>query len=96
MEQGFHLDPSIYLLNKESGGFGSGAVQMKALPSAANTVSVAGIEKDGKTDSDNPLEHHFSLILRVFLHFLDVTVAYLRCSGVLIFLLYGEHKACSY
>lgn len=50
-KQGFHLDPSIYLLNKESGGFGSGAVQMKALPSAANTVAVAGIEKDGKAES---------------------------------------------
>lgn len=45
--EGFHLDPSIYLMSKESGGFGTGAVQMKALPSAANTVSVTGIEKDG-------------------------------------------------
>ncbi|KAG0631893.1 hypothetical protein M758_1G287600 [Ceratodon purpureus] len=45
--EGFHLDPSIYLMNEESGGFGTGAVQMKALPSLANTVSVAGMEKDG-------------------------------------------------
>lgn len=35
-------------MNEESGGFGSGVVQMKALPSAADTVTVAGIEKDGK------------------------------------------------
>ncbi|XP_024393744.1 P-loop NTPase domain-containing protein LPA1 homolog [Physcomitrium patens] len=47
--EGLHLDPSIYLMNEESGGFGSGVVQMKALPSAADTVTVAGIEKDGAT-----------------------------------------------
>lgn len=53
------MDPSIYLMSKESGGFGTGAVQMKALPSAANTVSVTGIEKDGRTDSATNLEHVF-------------------------------------
>jgi len=56
--EGLHLDPSIYLMNEESGGFGSGAVQMKALPSAAPAGAVAApiTEKDEKvnqnTDSD--------------------------------------------
>jgi hypothetical protein len=48
------LDPSIYLMNEESGGFGSGAVQMKALPSApAGAVAAATSEKDGK-GNQNP------------------------------------------
>jgi hypothetical protein len=51
-------------MSKESGGFGTGAVQMKALPSAANTVSVTGIEKDGRTDSATNLEHVSFQILR--------------------------------
>jgi len=52
------LDPSIYLMNEESRGFGSSAVQMKALPSAVPAGAVAApiTEKDEKenpnTDSD--------------------------------------------
>ncbi|KAG0575024.1 hypothetical protein KC19_VG311800 [Ceratodon purpureus] len=37
--EGLHLDPSIYLMTEESGGFGSGAVQMKA--ASAGAVPVA-------------------------------------------------------
>ena len=47
IDQGLHLDPAIYLMNEESGGFGSGAVQMKALPSSADTAAVTGVAKDG-------------------------------------------------
>ncbi|KAG0570215.1 hypothetical protein M758_6G139700 [Ceratodon purpureus] len=46
--EGLHLDPAIYLMNEESGGFGSGALQMKALPSSADTAAVTGLEKDGE------------------------------------------------
>jgi len=45
--EGLHLDPAIYLMNEESGGFGSGAVQMKALPSSEGTAAVTGVAKDG-------------------------------------------------
>lgn len=45
--QGLHLDPSIYLMNEESGGFGSGAVQMKALASTSATVKIE--ERNGNT-----------------------------------------------
>jgi len=34
-------------MNEESGGFGSGAVQMKALPSSGGTAAVSGVAKDG-------------------------------------------------
>ncbi|XP_024401627.1 uncharacterized protein [Physcomitrium patens] len=47
--EGLHLDPSIYLMNEESGGFGSGTLQIKAVPAAANSVAIAGIDKDGAT-----------------------------------------------
>jgi len=41
-------------MNEESGGFGSGAVQMKALPSAAPAGAVAAstTEKDGKINQN--------------------------------------------
>ncbi|XP_024400920.1 uncharacterized protein [Physcomitrium patens] len=39
--EGLHLDPAIYLMNEESGGFGSGAVQMKASPSRPDSAAVA-------------------------------------------------------
>lgn len=51
-KQGLHLDPAIYLMNEESGGFGSGTLQMKALPSSADTAAVTGVAKDGTTCSD--------------------------------------------
>lgn len=45
--EGLHLDPAIYLMNEESGGFGSGSVQMAALSSSADTAAVRGVAKDG-------------------------------------------------
>jgi hypothetical protein len=50
-EQGLHLDPAIYLMNEESGGFGSGAVQMKA--ASAGAVAVEAKEQDRKV-TQNP------------------------------------------
>lgn len=38
-------------MNEESGGFGSGTLQIKAVPAAANSVAIAGIDKDGKSES---------------------------------------------
>lgn len=54
--EGLHLDPSIYLTNEESGGFGSGAVQMmKALPSqpaSAVAAPIAGNDEKGKQNPE--------------------------------------------
>jgi hypothetical protein len=50
-KQGLHLDPAIYLMNEESGGFGSGSVQMAVLSSSADTAAVRGVAKDGTTHS---------------------------------------------
>lgn len=45
------MDPSIYLMNEESGGFGSGAIQMKA--ASAGAVAVAAKEQaDGKVNQN--------------------------------------------
>ena len=51
-KQGLHLDPSIYLMTEESGGFGSGAVQMKA--ASAGAVPVAPKELANVKINQNP------------------------------------------
>jgi hypothetical protein len=38
-------------MNEESGGFGSGSVQMAVLSSTADTAAVRGVAKDGTTHS---------------------------------------------
>jgi hypothetical protein len=55
--EGLHLDPSIYLMDEGSGGFGMGAIQMKAVPSpTAEKVTVAVSEDRKYLDKDGVAE----------------------------------------
>ncbi|CAK9876594.1 unnamed protein product [Sphagnum jensenii] len=62
--EGLHLDPSIYLMDEGSGGFGMGAIQMKAVPSpTAEKVTVAVsedrkyLDKDGVSESSKGMSN---------------------------------------
>ncbi|CAM6020455.1 unnamed protein product [Sphagnum balticum] len=46
--EGLHLDPSIYLMDEGSGGFGMGAIQMKAVPSPTAAKVMVSVSEDGK------------------------------------------------
>ncbi|KAH9562771.1 hypothetical protein CY35_05G089100 [Sphagnum magellanicum] len=55
--EGLHLDPSIYLMDEGSGGFGMGAIQMKAVPSpTAEKVTIAVSEDRKYLDKDGVAE----------------------------------------
>jgi hypothetical protein len=52
--QGLHLDPAIYLMGENTGAFGPGAVQMKAIPSRkfSEEVTIAVSEKNSKSPNE--------------------------------------------
>ncbi|CAK9218730.1 unnamed protein product [Sphagnum troendelagicum] len=52
--EGLHLDPAIYLMGENTGAFGPGAVQMKAIPSRkfSEEVTIAVSEKNSKSPNE--------------------------------------------